>query len=121
MKDNHKVFIDTFAGKSIIRITNIEDIDTDTRVIIDFCPKCGTPLGEVNPLTVEQLKEREGKPVFVVDNEHKEKIWCIIANYNNSVQAEIAGCDHFWYEQKNYGTTWVAFDREPKGKWDEFF
>lgn len=82
----------------------------------DCCPKCGTPLGEVKPLTVEQLREMDGKPVFVVDSENNERLWCVVSICRHEFQADIPGCDHFWYEECTYGERWTAFDREPKGE-----
>lgn len=44
MKDDHVLFIDTENDKPIIRITNYDSWDTNTRVEIDYCPICGEKL-----------------------------------------------------------------------------
>lgn len=89
---------------------------------IDVCPKCGTPLGEVKPLTVEQLREKDAKPIFVVSLNGNEKTWCIMSFPTDIIETEytigayMAGIEHTWYSLEDYGKTWTAFDREPKGE-----
>lgn len=57
------------------------------------------------PLTLEQLKEREGKPVYIIDTYHGGmKIWNI---WDDSMDEE---------EEREYGKTWNAYDYEPGGE-----
>lgn len=86
---------------------------------IDFCPKCGTPLEKVKPLTVEQLREKDAKPIFVVSLNGNEKTWCIMSFPTDIIETEytigayMAGIEHTWYSLEDYGTTWIAYLQEP--------
>lgn len=49
---------------------------------VNFCPMCAAPLTEPKPLTLEDLWERDGKPIF--DTNDKE--WLIVeTQYNGDI------------------------------------
>lgn len=56
------------------------------------------------PLTLEELREREGKPVFI---KHMSGKWKFNGWHIWDRSLELYGCE-------NYGITWLAYDRETK-------
>lgn len=94
----------------------------DASIDVDFCPKCGTPLGEVKPLTVEQLVERVGKPIWCEWLQEEDRAiehgkWFIVVSEKDgfSVKCPLDFGSHVC-KLNNYGIGWLAFDREPKGE-----
>lgn len=65
------------------------------------------------PLTLDELRQMEGKPVWVVD---------MIPKYNNGWYALVSQLDTTFFAQainstkwgKDYGKTWVAYRRKPE-------
>ena len=64
------------------------------------------------PLTLEQLREMDGEPVWVVPrgmHEKDEPMWCVL----ESPMALIPGVDYWSWDFDGYGETWLAY-RRPK-------
>lgn len=80
----------------------------------NFCPNCGRPLIEPKPLTLEQLKQREGKPVWVTGYKRIAK-WVIVDIYkSNNVHGDcLRHTASIGYPLNGYGKKWQAFDHEP--------
>ena len=75
------------------------------------------------PLTIEELRQMDGEPVWVVDLKEKACCgYCVISiskplkyqdidHYN---AAYIPGIEHTWYEFRDYGKEWIAYRHKPK-------
>ena len=69
------------------------------------------------PLTLEQLREMDGNPVWVVPrgmHEKDEPMWCVL----ESPMALIPGVDYWSWDFDGYGETWIAYRRPPEGEGD---
>jgi hypothetical protein len=81
--------------------------------LYNFCPICGKPLTDPKPLTLEELRAREGKPVWVkVDDE----VFCAEMSYVTDfcVSLWLFGNEvlkDLYIDQQ--GKTWQMFDYEP--------
>ena len=82
----------------------------------NFCAHCGTPLGEVKPLTVEQLRDRVGKTIYCVNVNDGFAEWVKIVTVLPTGDITTAGGIRGYGYMGDYGETWNAFDREPKGE-----
>lgn len=75
------------------------------------------------PLTLEELRQMDGEPVWVVDLRPKSvNKYCVISisaplkyqdidHYN---VAYIPGTEHDWYSFDEYGKIWIAYRHKPK-------
>lgn len=69
------------------------------------------------PLTLEQLKERVGKPVFICDIQTKKGEWVVISKVNINKEFCIIKYTNGEYSDLSvYAKTWLAYDHEPKGE-----
>ena len=69
------------------------------------------------PLTLEQLREMDGEPVWVVPTgtyEKDEPMWCVL----ESPMALIPGVDYWSWDFDGYAETWIAYRRPPEGEED---
>lgn len=82
----------------------------------NFCPICGEPLTYPTPLTLEELKERDGKPVYIISLDENKNLklqegkWYIISGNimtNNIMSYKIESVD------TPFG--FYAYDHPPKG------
>lgn len=72
-----------------------------------------TPPNE--PLTLDELREMNGEPVWVVPIgkcKWATRQWCVLA----ADEALIPGVDHWWWSFEGYGETWIAYRRPPEGE-----
>lgn len=68
-------------------------------------------------LTLEQLREMDGEPVWVVPtgtHEKDEPMWCVL----EGPMALIPGVDCWSWGFDGYGETWMAYRRPPEGEVD---
>jgi len=74
---------------------------------------CGEPLREPKSLTIEELRERDGKLVWVEPlSPAYASGWCVV----DGTRVRVPGRDYFWFDINNgYGVKWLAYGREPKG------
>ena len=74
------------------------------------------PTKEQNePLTLDELREMDGEPVWVVPTgTHKkdEPMWCVL----EGSMALIPGVDCWLWDFDGYGETWMAYRRPPEGE-----
>ena len=79
-----------------------------------------TPPNE--PLTLEQLREMDGQPVYVVpENEYSELGgWCVISadDSDDYSCALVPGTDCWRWSFEAYGEQWLAYRRPPEGEED---
>lgn len=69
------------------------------------------------PLTIEELREMDGEPVWVVPIgkcKWATRQWCVLA----ADEALIPGVDHWWWPFEGYGETWIAYCRPPERQED---
>lgn len=62
------------------------------------------------PLTLEELRARDGKPVWIYRLEDGQGWWIIARISNTKVSSDYGG----WFGFDDYGKTWLAYDRPPK-------
>lgn len=79
-----------------------------------------TPPNE--PLTLEQLREMDGKPIYVVGilEGHKPMTgWCVVdATGSKYDSALVPGIETFNWRFNVYEKEWLAYRRPPKGEKD---
>ncbi len=68
---------------------------------------------KMRPLTLEQLQEMDGEPVWVKPKDAKEYAdvagWCVCIDG----EVQIPGCEYFSWRFENYGITWIAYAYPP--------
>lgn len=72
---------------------------------------------QANPqLTWDELRQMEGKPVWVEDNidepEDITKYWAIYRRIEKAQETEYALLSDFYYDKAEYGKSWQAYRRE---------
>ena len=79
-----------------------------------------TPPNE--PLTLEELREMNGEPVYVVPaNEYSELgKWCVISigDSDDYSCALVPGVEYWSWKFEGYGEQWLAYRRPPEGEED---
>lgn len=76
--------------------------------------RIGTLTPPNESLTLEQLREMDGEPVWVVPIgkcKWATRQWCVLT----ADEALIPGVDHWWWSFESYGETWIAYRRPPEG------
>ncbi len=100
------------VGKSMVE---------ETGYPINLCPMCGDPLTEPQPLTLDELRKRDGKPVWIVVKTdgyydygaaQEIKLWAILRT--GIVDPCATSVYGIRYSFKAYGKTWLAYDHPPK-------
>ena len=81
------------------------------------------PTKEQNePLTIEQLREMDGEPVYVVPaNEYSELgKWCVISigDSDDYSCAIVPGVEYWSWKFDSYGEQWLAYRRPPERQED---
>lgn len=67
------------------------------------------------PLTIEELRQMDGEPVYVIPLEKslKDKSWeewCVM----DGDEAEVPGIEYWSWNLSAYGKTWIAYRHKPK-------
>lgn len=63
------------------------------------------------PLTLEQLRDMPGEPVYIVLLYENNSWWIVIRGVNGrKLTADYGG----WFDLKDYGETWIAYRQKPK-------
>lgn len=74
------------------------------------------------PLTLDELREMDGQPVYVVpENEYSELGgWCVISadDSDDCSCALVPGIDCWYWMFEAYGEQWLAYRRPPEGEED---
>lgn len=88
----------------------------DVLDIIEKFPEDAPILTTPNePLTLEQLREMDGNPVWVVPRgmyENFEPLWCVLERSMALIPGEEA---YFSWDFDGYGEIWIAYRRPPEG------
>ncbi len=83
-----------------------------------FCPECGRPTdwSENEPLTLEELREMDGEPVWCVSMIEGKSEWAIlrIVEMPKTWFIAIAGASAGYGDKDTYGKTWLAYRHKPK-------
>lgn len=68
------------------------------------------------PLTWDELKQMEGKPIWVEDNiddpEDLTKYWAIYRRIEKDQETEYALLSDFYYDKAQYGESWQVYRKE---------
>ena len=91
-----------------IRYGEVEEYHSMFAVMLEEAPPN-------EPLTLEQLREMDGEPVWVVPtgmHEKDEPMWCVL----ESPMALIPGVDSWSWDFDGYGETWIAYRRPSEGE-----
>lgn len=92
-----------------------------------YCPECGRPTDwyKPKPLTLEQLKNMVGQPVWIESDRAKE--WCLLWKchgpeiYGRSAIFTKKTSQKLQYLFSDYGKTWLAYkDRPKEEKWMKY-
>lgn len=82
----------------------------------DFVKECNRRAApENNPLTLEQLRQMDGEPVFVASPGAEEYgHWVIVAGVDDTDGDKTLYCNGD-FTCRDYGKTWLAYARRPEG------
>lgn len=79
---------------------------------ISFCPYCNQCLTPEEPLTVEELTEMDGEPVWVeFSNKETFDRWCIVEFWCTKKIFFFNSSNYVL--SKSYGKTWLAYRHRP--------
>lgn len=79
----------------------------------NFCLKCGTPLTPPVPLSLEQLRDIDGDPVWICDIECQERSCWRLCYWDIGKYLVMVAVSQTGYLLDEYGETWVAYTRKP--------
>lgn len=97
------------------RVIENSDVQWCLSELQDILEEMSTLTPPNAPLTIEQLREMDGEPVWVVPTgTHKkdEPMWCVL----EGSMALIPGVDCWLWDFDGYGETWMAYRRPPGGE-----
>lgn len=82
-----------------------------------YCPMCGAPITESEPLMLEQLWQMEGEPVWIEFENFVFKRWaiCLGACWRKGTATDwvhFSGGQSLKFE--DYGKTWLAYTHKPQ-------
>jgi len=76
-----------------------------------YCPMCGEPLIEPKSLTLNELRERDGMPVWVVTKEgFIQPQWLLV----NAKTEKLVGAGMLYWKLEDLENECYAYDRPPK-------
>ena len=67
-----------------------------------------------DPLTLEELREMDGEPVWVEAMVSLETEWCIVKYDHQMKRIRFWGADGGWYDSYDYGGRIIAYRRRPE-------
>ena len=67
-----------------------------------------------DPLTLEELREMDGEPVWVEAMVSLETEWCIVKYDHQMTRIRFWGADGGWYDSYDYGGRIIAYRRRPE-------
>ena len=95
----------------------LSDVSKMMREWVDRQPTLTPPN---DPLTIEELRQMDGEPVYVVPvNEFSELgKWCVLSvdDSDDYSCALVPGIDCWAWRFEAYGETWFAYRRPPEGE-----
>lgn len=82
-----------------------------------------TRAGDENPpLTLEELRQMEGEPVYIIYNADGDGMWRIFHQIDDNFGADSGPGEYAKFEDGSsleawkYGKTWLAYRRKPEGE-----
>lgn len=83
---------------------------------VKYCPMCGRGLEPVQPLTLDELRKMNGKPVWCESLRNGQGEWAIlrIVEMSKSWFIALAGAERGFGDKDNYGKIWLAYRRKPE-------
>lgn len=116
-KDNAAVDIMMYHSAKHWELEGISNCGSGPGVIIHFCPMCGEPLTEPQPLTLEELRESGMTWVWVRRlgdypisiRKYIDGYGFVIVRNNHVLLVELR------LSFDDYGKKWLAYRRPPKG------
>lgn len=97
-----------FYGKTIE--TNLKDGGRQRMI---YCPICGSLLGHNEPLSLDELLELSGQPVYITCKEYSNlNGWYITAWDSQMQRMQCWGYDGIRMDTGSYGT-WLAYLSKP--------
>lgn len=97
-----------FYGKTIE--TNLKD---GGKQRMKYCPICGSLLGHNDSLSLEDLMELSGQPVYIICYEFPELNGWYIVHWDDQIKRiQCWGYDGIKMDTCSYGT-WMAYLKEP--------
>lgn len=86
-----------------------------------FCPNCGKPLTAAKPLSLNELRERDGRPVWMVRpyaRKHKA-YWAIQKGHREPYGFTLFDYTAYHklseaFTESNYGKAWTVYDHPPE-------
>ncbi|MDU7339308.1 MAG: hypothetical protein E7L17_14490 [Clostridium sp.] len=95
-----------------LRIDEENAIDKVVRAAVAFNAENLRPAPENNPLTLDQIRQMDGQPVYIKDiPPYDYEAWKIISNIDDE-QVDFTEGDG--YRLSGYNKTWIAYARKPK-------
>lgn len=70
-------------------------------------------MSERNPLTLEELRKMDGKPVWVQNLEHPDRSQWRLCHWDRGKYLVLQGISIQGYLLEDYGETWLAYACEP--------
>ena len=67
-----------------------------------------------DPLTLEELQEMDGHPVYILDLLNKESCLTGYIIFHHHTTTAFYPCGRGWFSAASYGATWIAYRRKPE-------
>ena len=107
-KQMKQIGIDYSKGEDMTAITLIGD--TAETVIKSLQEKLARE--NPQPLTLDELKDRNGKPVWIYSLTIEKGYWGIVSTYDFNGSLMLCGSE-FMEKLSDYNKTWAAYDNKP--------
>lgn len=89
------------ADKLEAQAKRIEELDKEVAKLTNHIQE------NAKPLTIEELREMCGEPVFIRKLDGDQSFWMLA--YPDAVSNRLG-----WLDYRNYGSAWVAYRHKPK-------
>ena len=100
--------------------TSLENADRWTPTVnkgkIEYVEYAPTIQAPNEPLTLEQLREMDGEPVWVQNLEEPEKSQWRLLHWDRGKYLVLQGISVRGYLLEEYGESWLAYRRPPEGE-----
>lgn len=106
---------------SLLRSDGTNDRANQIIYAFDSAPAIeAEPVQSIDPLTLEELREMDGEPVWISPAKENGKVparWMLVSGYkpNKDIYLFEPSCNITQgYDGKSYGKTWLAYRRKPE-------